>query len=127
MSLGRQGRNYLLLGGLQWLVDCTVMMALSHAGMPVEPANIAGRISGAVLGYWLNGRITFASEHNTLGRTQFMRFVAMWLCTTAISTSALGVIDNLAGLKWAWVTKPGLELVLGALGFVISRHWVYRR
>ena len=51
----------------------------------------------------------------------------MWLLTTLASTWALGAIDNAVGLKWAWIAKPGVELALGGIGFVLSRHWVYRR
>ena len=127
MSLTRQSRHYLIIGGLQWLVDWGVMVALSHLGMLVEPANIIGRISGALLGYWLNGKLTFAGDDTALGRTQLQRFVMMWLCTTAVSTWSLGAIDEHIGLKWAWLAKPGVELVLGVIGFVLSRHWVYRK
>lgn len=126
MSLKRQGRHYLLIGGLQWLVDWGVMVGLSHLGMLVEPANITGRISGALLGYWLNGKLTFAGDDTALGRTQLRRFLMMWLCTTAISTWSLGAIDEHIGLKWAWLAKPGVELVLGLFGFLLSRHWVYK-
>lgn len=127
MSLTRQGRHYLAIGLVQWLVDWAVMVGLSHAGMPVEPANVAGRISGAALGYWLNGAITFAGEHTTLGRVQFARFALMWLTTTTISTWAMAGIDDWFGLKSAWLAKPGVELLLGLCGFLLSRHWVYRR
>ena len=120
MSLSRQGRHYLLIGGIQWLLDWAVMVVLSHWGMPVEPANIAGRVCGAMLGFWLNGRITFAGDDTRVGRRQFLRFVLMWLLTTAISTWSIG-------LKWTWLAKPGVEVVLGGLGFLLSRHWVYRR
>jgi putative flippase GtrA len=127
MSLTRQSRHYLIIGGLQWLVDWGVMVALSHLGMLIEPANIIGRISGALLGYWLNGKLTFAGDDTALGRTQLQRFVMMWLCTTAVSTWSLGAIDEHIGLKWAWLAKPGVELVLGVIGFLLSRHWVYRK
>jgi len=127
MSLRRQSRHYLLIGGLQWLVDWGVMVGLSHLGMPIEPANVAGRISGAMLGYWLNGKLTFAGDDTAVGRTQLQRFVLMWLCTTVVSTWAMGGIDDVLGLKWAWLAKPGVELVLGVLGFLLSRHWVYKR
>lgn len=126
MSLTRQTRHYLIIGGIQWLVDWGVMVAFSHLGMLVEPANIIGRISGALLGYWLNGKLTFAGDDTALGRTQLQRFVMMWLCTTAISTWSLGAIDEHIGLKWAWLAKPGVELVLGVIGFLLSRHWVYK-
>jgi putative flippase GtrA len=127
MSLTRQSRHYLIIGGIQWLVDWGVMVGLSHLGMLVEPANIIGRISGALLGYWLNGKLTFAGDDTALGRTQLQRFVMMWLCTTAVSTWSLGAIDEHIGLKWAWLAKPGVELVLGVIGFLLSRHWVYRK
>ncbi|MGY1426447.1 GtrA family protein [Lysobacter sp. A289] len=127
MSLSREGKHYLMIGIVQWLLDWAVMVALSHFGMPVEPANVAGRISGALLGFWLNGRITFAGDHTTVGKRQFFRFLLMWLLTTAISTWSIGAINQLAGLKWAWLAKPGVEVVLGGVGFLLSRHWVYRR
>jgi len=127
MSLTRQSRHYLMIGGVQWLVDWGVMVGLSHLGMLVEPANIAGRISGALLGYWLNGRITFSTDEHQLSNRALQRFILMWLCTTAVSTWAMGSIDDWFGLKWAWLAKPGVELVLGVVGFVLSRHWVYRK
>ena len=104
MSLGRHARHYLLIGIVQWLVDWGVMVALTHYGMQ-----------------------TFAGDDTALGRTQLARFVLMWLGTTMASTWALGAIDDAVGLKWAWLAKPGVELVLGAIGFFLSRHWVYKR
>ena len=127
MSLGRHARHYLLIGILHWLVDWGVMVLLTHYGMQVEAGNVLGRVSGALLGYWLNGKLTFAGEDTALGRTQLTRFVLMWLGTTIVSTLALGSIDDVAGLKWAWLAKPGVEVVLGAIGFFLSRHWVYKR
>ncbi|MEG3191539.1 GtrA family protein [Lysobacter sp. D1-1-M9] len=127
MSLKRQGRHYLLIGMIQWLLDWGVMVALSHFGMPVRQANVVGRVCGALLGFWLNGRITFAGDDTAVGRTQFLRFLGMWLSMTLLSTLAIGTIDDYLGLKWAWLAKPGVELVLGGLGFLLSRYWIYRR
>lgn len=127
MSLTRQGRHYLTIGIVQWLLDWGVMVMLSHIGLPVRQANVAGRISGAMLGFWLNGRITFAGEHTQVGRAQFLRFLAMWLVMTLLSTIAIGAIDDYLGLKWAWLAKPAVEIVLGVIGFLVSRHWIYKR
>ena len=126
MSILRQSRYYLLIGILQWLLDWGVMVGLSHSGMPVEPANVLGRVSGALLGFWLNGRITFSGDQHRMGRKQFARFLLMWLATTAVSTWSMGSIDDWFGLQCAWIAKPAVELVLGALGFLLSRHWVYK-
>ena len=127
MSLSRQGRHYLIVGGIQWLLDWSTTVALSHLGVAIAFANIAGRVAGALLGYWLNGRVTFAGDDTAIGRTQFARFLVMWLCTTAISTGAMMHIDTLFGLRWAWIAKPGIEIVLGIAGFLLSRHWIYRK
>lgn len=127
MSLSRQGRHYLAIGVLQWLLDWAVMVALSHAGMSVATANLAGRITGASLGFWLNGRITFAGEDTRVGSRQLGRFGLMWIATTLLSTWALSSIDRSVGLQWAWLAKPAVELALGIAGFLFSRHWVYRR
>ena len=127
MNLRRQGSHYLLIGGLQWLLDWGVTVWLSHLGMLIQPANITGRVSGAMLGYWLNGKFTFAGEHTTMGRVQFQRFAFRWLCTTIASTIAIGTVDDVLGLRWAWLAKPLVEIALGLVCFVLSRHWIYRR
>jgi putative flippase GtrA len=127
MSLGRHARHYLLIGFVQWLLDWGVMVLLSHYGMLVEVANVLGRVAGALLGYWLNGKLTFAGDDTAIGRTQLTRFIIMWLGTTVVSTWSLGLIDDVAGLKWAWLAKPGVEFALGVVGFLLSRHWVYRK
>jgi putative flippase GtrA len=127
MTLGRHARHYLLIGGVQWLVDWAVMVLLSHWGMLIELANILGRVAGALLGYWLNGKLTFAGEDTAIGGTQLRRFVMMWLCTTTVSTWSMGWIEDHLGLQWAWLAKGGVEFILGVCGFLLSRHWVYRK
>ena len=127
MSLPRQGGHYVAIGGVQWLLDWGVMVGLSALGLPVEVANVAGRVCGASVGFWLNGRITFAGDHTEVGPRQLRRFAVLWLCTTAASTFAMHVIDDSAGLKSAWLAKPLVDLTLGLTGFLVSRHWVYRK
>ena len=126
MSVLRQGRHYLVIGIVQWLLDWGVMVGLSHLGMPLALANVIGRISGALLGFWLNGRVTFSGEGHRMGRRQFVRFLAMWLSFTLLSTVALENIDRYLSRGWAWLSKPLVELVLGAAGFALSRYWIYR-
>ncbi|WP_159016653.1 GtrA family protein [Cognatiluteimonas profundi] len=127
MTLTRHAKHYTLIGGVQWIVDWGVLVGLTHLGMGVVPGNVAGRIAGALLGYWLNGKVTFAGDEHEIGPNQLRRYITMWLATTVISTWSLGAIDHWAGLKWAWLAKPAVEAVLGVVGFVLSRHWVYRK
>lgn len=126
-KLLRQGGSYLAIGLLQLFVDWLAFVVLSGAGMPVEPANVLGRITGAALGFWLNGRITFAGDDTAIGRRQLARFAVMWLATTAVSTWGVAHVDRMVGLTWAWLAKPVIDLGLSAIQFVLSRHWVYRR
>jgi putative flippase GtrA len=125
--LARQGGSYVVVGLLQLLIDWALFVALTALGMAVAPANVCGRVSGAVLGFWLNGRFTFAAEHTAVGRRQFMRFVLMWVATTAVSTFAVAHVEQAVGLRWAWLAKPAIDAALAAVGFVLSRHWIYRR
>jgi putative flippase GtrA len=99
MTLGRHARGYLVIGGVQWLVDWGVMVLFSHWGMVIELANVLGRVAGALLGYWLNGKFTFAADHTDVGRKQLVRFIVMWLCTTTVSTLSMGAIDDAFGFE----------------------------
>lgn len=127
MSLTREGRDYLAIGLLQWLVDWGVVVGLTHMGLILAPANVVGRITGALIGFWLNGKLTFAGDGNTVGTAQFQRFMTMWVCTTLLSTWALTQIDDVLGLRWVWLAKPAVEVALGIVGFVLSRYWIYKR
>jgi putative flippase GtrA len=75
----------------------------------------------------MNGRFTFGDHDVAIGGTQFTRYAVMWVATTIVSTWSLAVIDRVVGLHWAWLAKPAVEFFLGVVGFLLSRHWVYRR
>jgi putative flippase GtrA len=127
MTALRQLASYGLVGGLQLLLDWACFVLLTAAGAAVVPANLAGRIAGASLGYWLNGRYTFARGGvPTLSRRRALRFVLFWLATTAASTLAVHAIDAREGLQAAWLLKPLVEALLAGLGFLTARHWIYR-
>ena len=127
MSLKRHLGGYALVGALQWLLEYAVMLALSQWVMPVEPANVIGRLCGAVLGFWLNGKWTFAGDGTHVGRRAFVRFVVMWLALTVLNTWIVHAIDARFGLRMAQLLKPLADISSGVLGFVLSRHWVYNK
>ena len=127
MSLRKQSILYVVVGVAQFLLDWAVMVYLSTHGMNVEWANIAGRVAGACLGFTLNGLWTFKSEHTKIGRKQLGKFVVMWLVCTALSTLGVYYIDHFYGLKQAQLFKPAVEGLVGIVGFLLSRHWVYHK
>jgi len=126
MSLLRQSRHFILIGIAQWLLDWSVMVILSRIGAPVPAANIAGRISGALLGFSLNGTITFARSDSALGWSQFGRYAILWCTNATISTLAVTAIHSSLGLHQAWIAKPLVDGALAIGSFLASRHWVYR-
>ena len=126
MSLLRQGRHFILIGLVQWLVDWGVMVALSRLGVPIASANLAGRASGALLGFWLNGSITFAAHGRGPGWRQLGRYIVLWCVAAAASTTAVTALGQAFGLHVAWLGKPLIDGALAIGSFLASRHWVYR-
>ena len=127
MSLRRHLGGYLAIGLVQWLLEYALMLALSQWVMPVAPANVIGRLCGAMLGFWLNGKWTFAGENTHVGRHAALRFITMWLGLTVLNTWIVDSIDTHAGLRMAQMLKPGADMLTGGIGFLLSRHWVYRK
>jgi len=127
MTLRRHALSYAAIGLLQWLVEYGLMLALFEWVMPVEPANVIGRLAGACLGFWLNGKWTFAGDDTTVGRRALFRFVLMWIALTLLNTWMVGVIDDEFGKRMAQLLKPGADVITGGIGFLLSRHWVYKK
>lgn len=128
MSLIRQGSSYLVIGLLQLLLDWALFVAATAAGMGVAPANIAGRLAGMLLGFWLNGRYTFAEPgRQRLGWERFARFSALWAAMTVASTLLVSTANQFLGLRHAWLAKPGVEGALAVISFLLMRALVFRR
>ena len=69
----------------------------------------------------------FLAPGHTAGRRAALRFAAVWIVLTAINTTGVASVAALADLRSAQVLKPALDLLTAGLGFLLSRHWVYRR
>ena len=128
MTLLRQGTRFVFVGLLQLLLDWLVFVIATAAGLPVVPGNIAGRVAGALLGFWLNGRVTFADAQGgaRLGWRRFLRFSVAWLVMTAVSSWLLEVAAHHLGLQLAWLAKPLVEGGLAVVAFFVWRHLVFR-
>lgn len=123
----RQGGSYVAVGMLQLLVDWLLFVLLTALGMPAAPGNLAGRIGGALLGFWLNGRVTFAQAGAArLGWWRFAKFLLAWVPLTVASTVAVAWVAGSLGLAHAWLAKPLVEGVLAVVAFFLWRHVVYR-
>ena len=126
-TLAKQVLTYGLAGGVALLVDWACFVALTSLAINTSFANLLARLSGAGIAYVLNGMITFRSaEGSRLGWLRFSRFAVVWIILTAISTLAIRLVEHEAGLQWAWLAKPLVELVLAGLSFLTYRYWIYK-
>lgn len=126
-TLLRQGLSYGVIGGSALLLDWGCFVALTAAGMATVPANLIGRVLGAGIGFWFNGTVTFKDAGGTrVGWPQMRRFFLAWVTMTAMSTLAMYSIDKMLALHWAWVAKPFVDALLAAMGFLVSRYWIYK-
>ncbi|MEJ1097858.1 MULTISPECIES: GtrA family protein [unclassified Pseudoxanthomonas] len=123
----KQGMSFIVAGALQLLLDWAVFVALTSLGASPVVGNLAGRVCGALLGFWLNGRVTFADQGQPrLGWRRFLRFLAVWLTLTLISTVLVASTASQLGLQQAWLAKPIVEGGLAVVAFFLWRHLVYR-
>jgi putative flippase GtrA len=126
-ALPRQALAFLAIGLVQLALDTAIYVGLTAAGLPVATGNVAGRIAGACLGFWLNGRYTFADGGKArLERRHLLRFILAWCALTVMSTYLLASIVTGTSLQISWFAKPLVEALMAAIGFVVWRQWVYR-
>lgn len=127
MALIRQGFWFVLIGGLQVLADWAAFVALTAAGLDVVTSNVAARAAGASLGFWLNGKITFAQGgEQRLGGHRFARYLLAWVAFTLLSTWLIASVASQFSLQYAWLAKPVVEGALALLSFLTARYWIYR-
>lgn len=124
----RHASLFLVAGLAQVAVDWAVFAALHAAFGWTIAANVAGRVAGALVGFALNGGVTFADADGTrLGGRRFSRFAVLWLAMTATSSLALVAARSAFGDDALYLAKLVIEGVLAAISFVVSRHWVFTR
>jgi putative flippase GtrA len=121
------GLRFSAIGAIQVVMDSTTYILLTQLGLATLPANVCGRCMGALFGFWLNGRVTFARSEQPHLHLRFARYLILWIVLTTISTLSLITIAAHGGLARTWWCKPLIEIVLGITSFLLSRHWVYRR
>lgn len=123
----RQLALYAVIGGIQLCADWCCFVVLTYAGLGVVPANLCARVLGATLGFWLNGRFTFAGDGNhRLGATRAWKFAASWCLMSVLSTAGVWFVERGVSLAAARLAKPVIDAFLAGLGFLASKLWIYR-
>lgn len=127
MHIAKQGLSFVAVGCGLIVADWAAFVVLTAAGMDPVLANVLGRVVGALLGFWANGWITFASHGGPrLGAHRFLKYAAVWILMTTLSTVLVTLVVDHLSLHTAWMAKPLVEACLALVSFFISRQWVYR-
>ena len=127
-TLLRQSSQFILVGAVQLLLDWSVFVTLSALGLSSTSSNIWGRVSGAIVGFWLNRSYTFAPNEAQVSPRwkQLVRFIVIWLGLTFISSVLIREVHHYFGLHWTWLAKPVVEASLAVLSFFLSRYVIFR-
>jgi putative flippase GtrA len=127
MALIRQGMRFVAVGVVLLLIDWLSFVLLTMAGVPVALGNTAARAIAAAVGFWFNGRWTFAHEGQArLGRRRLIRYVLAWSVFTVLSNWMVAAIAVQFSLGYAWLAKPVVEGALAVVSFFTARYWIYR-
>ncbi len=127
LNVAKQGLTFVIVGCSLIAVDSAVFVVLSAVGLSPWWSNVAGRVAGALVGFWANGRITFGSPgFPRFGYRRFARFLVSWTVVTVLSTILVATLADHLSLETAWLAKPVVEVCLAVATFFISREWVYK-
>lgn len=122
----RQGMRYLVAGGVVFACDFLVFSVIVlMAPVLLIPANVAGKIAGAALGFVLHRNWTFAGVHRDSATRQLISYLLLLLFNIAASSALLWLLAEALGL-WVPAAKLVADAVVIALAFVIGRSIVFR-
>lgn len=127
----RQPVFFMLVGGIQYLLDAVLFGIFITAGLGTLPSNVASRATAAICGFLLNRYVTFNHRGDTarLFGASLFRFVVFFIIMTITSTGLIMFLEQLAGDSDArrMIYKVSVEAILAVASFFISRNWVFRR
>jgi putative flippase GtrA len=126
----RQPLFFLIVGGIQYLLDAGLYAVLISNGVTTLPANITSRASAASIGFVLNRYVTFGQRNESLKRfsSSLLRFLLLFAAMTLISSLAVLWLEAEWGRDNTHriMAKLLVEGLLAVASFLVSRFWVFR-
>jgi putative flippase GtrA len=126
----RQPLLFLLVGGMQYLLDASIFGLLLSGGLGITASNVLSRGSAAAMGFLANRYLTFNKQSDSIASFSgsLFRFVIMWLTFTAISTALMLAISMAweTDLTSQVISKLLVEAALAVTSFLLSKYWVFR-
>jgi len=126
----RQPLLFVLIGGMQYVLDAALFGLLLSLGLSVAPANVLSRGTAAAGGFLANRYLTFGQRADSKARFagSLLRFISLWLVLTCASTGLMLLVSRYVGteVNVQIAGKLMVEAVLAVISFVISKYWVFR-
>lgn len=126
----RQPLIFLVVGGVQYLLDAGLYALMISNGVTTLPANVTSRACAASMGFLLNRYWTFGQRNESLKRfvSSLARFLVLFITMTVLSTLAVLWLES----QWGddntsrIIAKLLVEAVLAVASFLTARFWVFR-
>ena len=122
---------FLIVGGVQIVVDASLFAVIFiFTGEPLL-GNVISRASAAIVGFVLNRRYTFDACRTGEARRQALRYILLWLVLTVLSTALVGAGNAFLGgvphgREWLIGFKILIEAVLALVSYLGMRYGVFR-
>lgn len=126
----RQPLLYLLVGGLQYVLDAALFGIFLSQGLATVPANVVSRAMVAAGGFVANRYVTFGKRTDNINSfsSSMLRFSGLWLVVTVLSTTLIMLLKQGWGeaVEIQVAGKLLVEAVLAVISFLVSKYWVFR-
>jgi putative flippase GtrA len=126
----RELRNFVLIGGIGFVIDATILMVLTRLfGWAPWYARIPSFLTAVLVTWVLNRRHTFPGRGPQRRSTEAFFYIVIQICGAAINLAVFGACLYYA----AWLrTVPVIPLAIGAVGglawnFAAARLLLYAR
>lgn len=116
-----------MVGVLNTATDLLVFaLCFGVVGAPLLISNVVGVGTAVLVSFFANRSWTFAAAHDAKldGRRQFVRHAALAVFTLLVSSL---VIHLAASVMPAYAAKLCASICTVALGYTISRRWVFAK
>lgn len=117
--------RYVSVGLLTYVIDISVyLLVVAIDARLYLAANAAGRIVGAIVGFFLHRSWTFKTEDRPALLTQAWQYLGLLLISMALSSAVLVALVDLMKLPPAWARVATDVIVIGVV--YLASRFIFR-
>lgn len=126
-TIASQFIYYLIAGAIAFSIDLSCFSILRYyLQLNISGANISARFLGALSAYLMNHFWTFKANNSI--SLSFLKYAALWVCSTFISTQAILLASHYRyGLNAEVASKFCIEILIVLFNFILCKYWVFKK